>query len=75
VAPEAVGGIERARANILDLIWKEEEALEREQAVKDVFDARMEQWRAAEPVKPWREDLDYEAAKRAWQAAKPVMGR
>jgi len=69
--PEAVGCIERARANIMDLIRQEEEALAREQAIKQDLEERTELWRLAEPVKPWREQTDYESAVRTWQAAKP----
>lgn len=74
VMPEVVGCVERARANIYELIQAEEQALDRAQVVKATYDYDHAAWAMHEPVKPWQEQAQYEQAMRTWKAAEPILG-
>lgn len=75
MVPEATSYIASAYLKIWRLIQKEEEAVERDRAEKASLERRRDAWRAVEPVRPWREDAEYDAAMREWRAREPRLIR
>jgi len=74
VVPKVTMHIEAAESIVFTLIYREEEAIERERVAKEAFDLAMTEWRLIEPVKPWREDEAYAEAMRHWRAMEPGRG-
>ena len=74
VVPTVTLHIEAAESIVFTLIYREEEAIERVRAEEEAYEARMREWRAREPEKPWQEDREYEDAMRAWRTWEPAPG-